>query len=127
MPKFVKKHCNNIYGKIPFYKIIEDGECYWDEFCKQIQSEGTWVDQLLVLTSLMDDKSNLRLLPQVKYRPIDSGVSGVDGFEFKSNDLRAYCISDGGNIIIMAGKKSTQKKDIPKFRSIVKRYINSKI
>lgn len=126
MSKFDVKRCNNINGKIAFFKLIENEKCHWDEFCKEIQREGTWAEQLDSLISQMDDKANMKLLPETKYRDIDTGVPGVKCYEFKSRDLRAYCMTDGVGIIIFAGRKSTQSKDISKFKSLVKQYKESK-
>ncbi|CAN5174548.1 hypothetical protein BH09BAC6_BH09BAC6_16800 [soil metagenome] len=126
MSKFALKEFNNVNGTITFFKIIEDGFCYWDDFCKSIQRDGTWVEQLDVLVSQMDDKANLKPLSEKKYKEISTGINGIKGFEFRTKDLRAYGIKDAqGNIIIYAGKKSTQPKDIPKLKSIVKRYLTS--
>jgi hypothetical protein len=127
MSKFVLDEFNNVNGTITFFKIIEDGVCYWNEFCKTIQNEGVWVEQLDTLISQMDRKANLKSLPKEKYHDYSTGVKGVSGFEFKTRDLRAYGIKDElGNVIIFAGKKNSQNKDEEKFKSIVKRYSNSK-
>jgi hypothetical protein len=127
MSKFVLQELNNVNGKITFFKIIEDGVCYWNEFCKTIQNEGIWIEQLDTLISQMDTKANLKSLPKEKYHPYSTEVKGVNGFEFKTRDLRAYGINDDfGNVIIFAGKKNSQDKDEVKFKSIVKRYSGSK-
>jgi hypothetical protein len=127
MSKFVLKEFNNVNGTITFFKLIEDGYCYWDEFCKGIQREATWVEQLDALVSQMDDKANLKTLSEKKHKEFSTGIKGISGFEFRTRDLRAYGIKDEqGNVIIFAGKKTTQDKDEIKFRSIVKRYISSK-
>jgi hypothetical protein len=127
MSSFVLDDFNNVNGTINFYKLIEDGVCYWNEFCIALENEGTHYEQIFALTSLMDRKSNLKSLAKEKYHDYDTKVKGVSGFEFKTSDLRAYGIKDAlGNIIIFAGKKSNQKKDEVTFRSIVKRYSESK-
>jgi hypothetical protein len=128
MSKFVLDEFNNVNGTIDFYKLIEDGVCYWNEFCIEVEKEGTHYEQIFSLTAIMDRKSKLKGLAKDKYHDYDTKVKGVSGFEFKTKDLRAYGIKDDiGNIIIFAGKKSNQKKDEATFRSIVKRYIESKI
>ena|ERR1035437_1147683 len=127
MSKFALKEYNNVNGIITFFKIIEDGFCYWDEFCKSIQAEGTWEEQLDVLVSQMDSKANLKPLSDKKYKEISTGIKGIKAFEFRTWDLRAYGIKDEkGNIIILAGKKATQDKDISQLKSIIKRYLSSK-
>lgn len=127
MSKFVLKELNHVNGTITFFKIIEDGVCYWDEFCKGIQRDGTWVEQIAALVSQMDAKANLKPLSEKKYKEISTGIKGIISFEFRTWDLRAYGIKDeNGNIIILAGKKTTQDKDISQFKSIIKRYLLSK-
>lgn len=127
MSKFALDEFNNVNGQITFYKLIEDGYCYWNEFCTAIQEEGMYYEQIFALTSQMNDKSNLKSLPNTKHKSYATHVKGVSGFEFRTRDLRAYGISDKeGNIIIFAGKKANQARDEVQFRSIVKRYINAK-
>jgi hypothetical protein len=127
MSKFVLDEINNVNGTIRFYKLIEDGICYWNEFCLALQAEGTYYDQVFSITSQMNDKANLKTLPNTKHKSFNTKVKGVNGFEFRTRDLRAYGINDeNGNVIIFAGKKANQGKDEIRFRSIVKRYIESK-
>ena len=127
MSIFVLDEFNNVNGNITFYKLIEDGHCYWNEFCIELENEGTYYEQIFTLTSQMNDKANLKSLPEKKHKSFETHVKGISGFEFRTRDLRAYGINDKeGNIIILAGKKANQPKDEVQFRSIVKRYINSK-
>jgi hypothetical protein len=127
MSIFVLDEINNVNGSITFYRLIEDGLCYWNEFCLEIEREGNYYEQVFTLTSQMNSKANLKSLPKEKYHDYDTKVKGVSGFEFKTRNLRAYGIKDElGNIIIFAGKKSNQSKDETTFRSIVKRYSESK-
>jgi len=126
MSKFVLDEFNNVNGIITFYKLIDNEYCYWNEFCKSIQKEGVWVEQLDALISQMNRVANLESMPEKKYHPYSTKVKGVIGFEFRTKDLRAYGIKDKkGNIIICAGKKNSQDDDETQFRSIVKRYSNS--
>jgi hypothetical protein len=127
MSTFVLDEMNNVNGTITFYRLIEDGVCYWNEFCMSIENEGTHYEQVFALTAQMNRKANLHSLSEKKYHAYDTNVPGISGFEFKTKDLRAYGIKDGdGNTIIFAGKKSNQRTDEVMFRSIVKRYIESK-
>jgi hypothetical protein len=126
MSKFALKQKNDVNGKVPVFKIIEDKHCYWDEFCKSIQKEGTWEPQLYALVSQMNDLANLKPLGK-KYKDVTPDKELIKEFELKTNDLRAYGIKDEkGNIIILGGKKSTQHEDYKTFRSVKKRYLESK-
>ena len=127
MSKFVLDEINNVNGTIRFYRLIENGICYWNEFCLSLEAEGMYYDQIFSITAQMNDKANLKSLPETKHKPFNTDVDGISGFEFRTRDLRAYGIKDeAGNVIIFAGKKANQKKDEVRFRSIVKRYIASK-
>jgi putative component of toxin-antitoxin plasmid stabilization module len=50
----------------------------------------------------------------------------VKEFEIKRGDLRVYLIKEDAHIVIVSGKKSRQQEDIRQFRSIKKRYLDSK-
>ncbi len=126
MSKFVLKEYNNVNGEIKFYKLIEDKFCYWDDFCRKIQKDGTWEDQLVALISRLNDVANLKLLPKQKFRDITPKKEKVSEYEIKSHNLRVYFIKDtNGNIVLLGGKKSSQPEDIKKFREIKKRYLKS--
>ena len=45
-------------------------------------------------------------------------------YEFKTKNLRVYAFHDksNGRIIVLGGKKGTQKKDIKRFRLILENY-----
>jgi hypothetical protein len=125
MSKFVLEPCNDIVGKITFFKIIEDTECYWNDFCKEIEKDGTWDDQLDQLKSRMDEVSNLKIMPYKKFHKLDP--PSVDEYEVKTDNLRAYLLFDNnGYIILYAGKKTDQDKDLRTFRKIRQRYLNAK-
>lgn len=127
MSKFVLDEFNNVNGKITFYKLIEDGRCYWNELCLALEAEGTYYEQIPALISQMNDKANLKSLPKSKHKAFATHITGISGFELRTHDLRVYGIHDKvGNIIILGGKKANQNKDEVKFRAIVKSYNDSK-
>ncbi|MEX8548901.1 MAG: hypothetical protein V5804_14990 [Mucilaginibacter sp.] len=124
MSKFVLEPCNDIVGKITFLKIIENTICYWNIFCLRIESEGTWEEQIDLLKSRMDEVSNSALLPHNKFKKLDPPKT--DEFEVKTGNLRAYLILHKSAYIIMyAGKKTDQAKDLRTFRAIKKRYLEA--
>jgi hypothetical protein len=87
MSNFVVKEYNNVVGTITFYKLIEDKICYWDEFCKKIQKEGVWEDQLVTIISRMDDVANLRRLDEKKFKNVTPAKEKVIEYEIKTRDL----------------------------------------
>jgi hypothetical protein len=125
MIKFVVEPCNDVVGKVKFSKLIEDTVCYWNIFCLQIEREVTWESQLDQLKSIMNDVSNIRLLPNNKFKKLIP--PSTDEYEVKTHDLRAYLLLDeNGYIILYASKKSEQNGAIVTFRSIKKRYLEYK-
>jgi len=125
MSKFVVEPCNDVNGTIPFFKIIEDSKCYWNEFCIEIEKDGTWENQLDQLKSRMDEISNLKSLPFKKFHKLDP--PSIDEYEVKTDNLRAYLILYKSTYIILyAGKKTNQVKDLKTFKKIRERYLNAK-
>lgn len=124
MPKFVLEPCNDINGERRFFKLIENTQCQWNEFCILIEKEGTWEEQLDLLKTRMDEVSKNKTLPYKKCHKMDSPDN--DSYEFKTDNLRVYVLlNDNEYIIVHAGKKSNQAKDIVKYRAIKKRYLNA--
>jgi len=124
MSKFVLESLNDVNGDVEFFKILEESICYWNEFCKHIENEKNWVDQLDQLKSRMDDVANKKLLPKEKFRKL----KGMDDcYEVKSKNLRAYLLLDeNGYVIMYAGKKTEQTQSLGKFEAIKKRYLKDK-
>jgi putative component of toxin-antitoxin plasmid stabilization module len=126
MSKFVLKAYNNVTGKVRFFKLIEDTVCYWDNFCREIQEESNFEDQLDAIIARMNDVANLRMLPKQKFRDITPAKEKIKEYEIKTSDLRVYLIKDdNGNIVLIGGKKNSQPEDIKKFRALKKSYLNA--
>ena len=116
---------SQVQGRIRFSKLEIDGICPFDLFCEQIRLEGNLVKQLKNVTAIMDRVSNGQLVSGDKFRDITTVGDHIKEYEIKTRDLRIYVFKERGNIIVSGGKKSTQRKDIQKFRSIKRQYINS--
>ncbi|WP_295653683.1 hypothetical protein [uncultured Mucilaginibacter sp.] len=127
MSTFALKEFNDVIGKIKFFKLIENKICYWDEFCKEIEKDTSWEEQLVSIKSRMNDVANLKMLPDSKFKKITPNKEQVDEYEIKTRDLRVYLIkNEDGNIVILGGKKNSQVSDIRTFRSIKKEYLKLK-
>lgn len=126
MNRFALVGIQEVKGRIPFKKLVIDGVCQYDEFCKQLRIEGNLDKQLIGILNNMNQVSNLNRLPKNKFRDITPKKETVKEYEFKKGDLRFYVIKEDGHIVIIGGKKSTQKEDLNQFRSIKKRYLESK-
>lgn len=116
-----------VKGIIGFKKLVIDGVCPYEEFWKQVEREGNLRKQLIGIIHNMNEVANRRSLPKEKFRDITPEKDPVREYEFKKGDLRVYAIKDlTGHLVILGGKKNSQKKDIRSFRSIKQRYLQSK-
>ncbi|MES2111365.1 MAG: hypothetical protein V4577_21595 [Bacteroidota bacterium] len=124
MSKFVLEEINDVNGEVEFFKILEDGTCYWNDFCIEIETKTNWGEELDQLKARMDDVSNRLILPKEKFRK----YKGFDDtYEVKTRNLRAYLLLDeNGYVLINASKKSDQEKGINKYKAIITRYLQEK-
>lgn len=126
MNRFALGDVEGISGQIRFKKLFIDGVCQYDEFCEQIKKDGNLKKQLVGVMNNMNQVAQMRRLPKEKFRDITPAREAVKEFEIKKGDIRIYVIKDDGHIVVLAGKKGSQDEDIKLFRSIKKRYMDSK-
>ena len=103
-----------------FYKLIIDGVCHFDEFLQGIDKNSADRKVYNAIIRYMDSITDQIRLPRTKFRQIeDSGRS--DLFEFKKDRIRIYVIKQRPNFfIVIGGFKSSQTKDIKKFKVLIK-------
>jgi len=112
-------------GTVKFFKLLENGRCPFDEFCETIQREGNLNGYLRQIFLIMDRVATERPISEGMIRPLKGGIKNE--FEFRKGPLRVYFIKDPqGHIVISGGKKTAQKKDIPVFQGINKRFTDYK-
>jgi hypothetical protein len=127
MSTFALAHFEAVKGRIKFFKLVIDGTCQFDQFCRDVEYNGNLQKELKTLVARMDQVANMKLLPQDKFKEITPAKESVKEYEVKSRNLRAYPIKDeGGHMIILAGKKNTKRSDINEFQSIKKQYLEYK-
>ena len=126
MAKFALQKISLIKGRVHFAKLEVDGLCPFDIFCEEIKNEGNLQSQLNTIYSRIEQIANLQRLPRNKFRDITPKKESVKEFEIKTADLRVYLIKEESHIIVVGGKKNTQKSDISKFRSIKNKYLTFK-
>jgi putative component of toxin-antitoxin plasmid stabilization module len=128
MCKFALKEITKIKGRIKFFHLVVDEINLFEEFEKQIMEEGNLQGQLNTIQARMQEIAEMKLLPKNKFREITPAKEKAKEYEIKTEDLRVYLMHEEktGHIIIYSGQKNSQKKDIRKFRSLKKQYINSK-
>jgi putative component of toxin-antitoxin plasmid stabilization module len=127
MSTFVLKKLEAVVGKQQFFELIVDGNSQFDEYCKAIKDNNQYYSELLKIFTLMNQVSQLKMLPQTKFKDITPKKETVKEYEFKSKHLRVYAfhVEKTGKIVAYGGYKNTQKDDIPKFRSYKSRFLKS--
>ena len=128
MSKFALKHIPQIKGKVKFYLLITNSECQYEEFEKKIAREGNYESELDQMQSRFQEVAEMiRPINKTKFRDITPKKEEVKEYEAKTKNLRVYLIhqENKGRVIIFAGQKNTQKKDIRKFRSIKSQYLST--
>lgn len=102
-----------VKGKQRFDKLVIDGKCPFDEFEESMKSH--YANEIVQLYALMNEVANLRSLPGTKFHAYDN--KDPRGWEFKTKNLRLYCVEQpGGKIVVIGGQKSQQDKDTSTFR-----------
>jgi len=70
--------------------------------------------------------ANNESVPNTKFRNITTGNEPIQEFEFKAGDLRVLAIKiPNGQLILLGGYKNRQDKDLSRFRSLKKQYLES--
>ena len=103
-----------------FHKLIVDGVCYFDEFLQEIDQNVIDKKLFNYIAHYMDSITDQNRFPASKFNHIEDNDRS-DLFEFKKDRMRVYVIKQRPNFfIVIGGFKSTQKKDIKKFKSLIK-------
>jgi hypothetical protein len=108
-------------------KLVVNNHCLFDEFYAEIAAEGNLRTQLKRAMLSMEEFGNGLMLPSTQVKRITRQGDMVNLFEIKTRHLRIYFFRDiTGAIVVLGGKKSTQKHDIKRFRNLVVQYFNDK-
>lgn len=128
MTKFELLEVEQANGKIPFFKLCINGNCQFDEFYNNYIKNGNFVSRFNACFQIMNYVSDGHILPNTKFRNLENpDPVKIQEFEVKKDEIRIYTIKiDKGFVIIFCAYKSKkQQKDILKFRSIKKDFLNS--
>ncbi len=125
MSKYYLKEIQEVSGVNKIYKLMINGKCEFDEFISKINSEGTYTNELDQIQAHLEDLGNNNPIPHNKFKELQRDKKdNVKDFELRTNHLRVYIIRERqrDKLIILAGKKTTQKTDIKRLRKIKKDY-----
>lgn len=126
MSKFALERFGIIKGHTPFFKLKVNGVCPFDEFWEEIVAQGNLSGQLKSALSIMERVAQNLPTSPVKFKNITAKGDPVNEYEIKTKDLRIYLFRNhDGAIVVSGGKKSTQRKDINRFKNLTKEYYNT--
>ena len=126
MSKFALQRIESITGFQTLDKLIVDDHCQFDEFEQAISNNNKYKSELASIYNYMEQVANGNSVPEKKFKDITPESETIKEYEFKSKSLRVYAIKkENGKIIVFGGYKNKQKKEIKKFRSIKKRYLEN--
>lgn len=124
MTKYSLVRIEQVRGKQVFDKLVVNGVAPFDTFVSQLDEK--YRSELRTIYAHMQFVADLKALPKTKFHPYSDGKDGVREYEFKSKHLRVYAIEQaGGQIIIIGGFKSNQRKDQVEFRRLKNGYLQS--
>ncbi len=128
MITFALQEIIEIKGRLKIFKLLVDGECEYDEFEKEIETEGNLKSELRTIITRLYEMADLKSLPEQKFRDITPKNGNNKEYEIKTHHLRVYLFHEKntGRVIVCGGKKGTQQADIKHFRKIKSEYFNQK-
>ncbi len=122
MANFTLSKIEAIKAKQPVFKLIKSGRCQFDKFEKEAKKR--YKTEVAKIYQYLEQAANLNRLPSTKFKDITPKNEKVKEHEVKTKNLRVYIIKEGGGkIIVLGGYKKNQTKDLNKFRSIKKEYL----
>lgn len=127
MSKFVIEEIVEIRGKQKFFKLLNNGKCEFEEFCKDCLKDPLMKKQLAQIVTRMGYIADLKYdrLDKTKFREL-SGRDKNDAhkdYEIKTKHLRLYFFKDvNGQVVVLGGTKGEQGEDIKRMRAIKKEY-----
>ena len=126
MIKFALHYLEEFTGRLKIFKLVVNERCEYDEFERQIETEGSYSSELVTIQTRLHEISDGKLLPKEKFRNITPKKELIKEYEIKTRHLRVYMFHEDktGRIIVCGGKKTSQQKDIKRFRRIKKDFFN---
>jgi hypothetical protein len=125
MPKYSLRELEEVKGLYKFYELLIDGTSEFESFCDNL--DEIYITELKSIYQKMNQVANLLRLSENKFRTLDLNLSDIKAFEIKSRNLRIYGFhhNNTGKIIVLGGYKKNQHKDLRKFKSKLKSYLDS--
>lgn len=109
-------------ARIKLFKLYINKTCQIDDFEETICREGNLDSEIDKIYSVLNKVCNLRMLPKTMFRHIRISEMPYQLYEAKSSNLRFYLIKveNTGKIILLGGRKSSQKADLKYLAKLIK-------
>jgi hypothetical protein len=128
MDTFTLEKIGEIDGEIEFSKLIRNDKCEINELWNEALKNSILAKELVKIQVTMQQISEMRRLPEKKFKDITPKKGVSKEYEIKTEHLRVYCFyrEKTGMIVVSGGIKSKkQQSDINRFRAIKKEYLES--
>ncbi len=124
MPTFGVSTIEAIKGRQVFLELVINGVGQLQSFENELQD--VYKAELRSILTRMNYVADMVSLPKEKFREITPKGERVNEFEFKTKNLRVYCIKiPNGKLVVLCGFKNSQKADISSFRGLKKQYLKT--
>ena len=122
MHKYKLVTIEEVSGVNLIQKLEINGKCQFDKFYDEIKNDGTYKAELDVIQAYLSKLGQNEDIPPKKFKELKGRKNNdnIKDYELITYNLRVYCIKGEkkNKIIIIAGKKTNQKKDIKNLRKI---------
>lgn len=128
MPTFVLRKLESVVGRQPFYELQVDGVSNYEAFMEVVGTNAQYLAEVRSILTYMNLVAQLQVfLPKAKFREITPAKDSVKEYEFKSDHLRVYAfhLETKGKIVAYWGFKNTQEKDIRRFRTLKRQFLEN--
>ena len=84
MSRFALKQIDEIVGRFKIFKLLVNNRCEYDEFERQIETEGSYSSELVTIQTRLQEIADGKLLPKEKFRNITPKKELVKEYEIKT-------------------------------------------
>ena len=122
MPKFELLKIDLDCKWYPFFKLVRNGKCEFDEFESSLESKHQ--SDIARIYTIMEQVGCKVNLPKTMFRTLKN--KHPTAFELKAGSLRVYGmhLDKTGKIIIFGGIKDSQNQDIDSLPKKIKEFLN---
>ncbi len=116
---FIPLESTRIGSRPSVYALEIGGTCQFADFLGIKLSEPQYRDEMISILRVIEQFSNMKMIPKTRFRDITPKGNSIKEYEFKKQAIRIYAakISNLGALIIFASSdKDSQARDIKNFQ-----------